>query len=282
MEEEERAQLAAELPALRGHGIAVEILEPVEVRRRLPWVTEPSFAGGCWLPESGRLAVGALIAAYLDSARARGAELWLDTEVLAVETRAGRISGVVTAAGRVPCRTLVCAAGAWAGELAATAGASPIRFQPLRRTVVSFEPPAGRRVADWPLVSFDSAAVYVGPEGEGLLCSPMDEDPVDPCDARPDPERIELALERLGRLAAPLRPDRFRTARAGLRTFAPDRRLVLGEDPTRPGFFWLAGQGGWGIETSPAYGRIAADIIAGAARAADAELVRALSPARFQ
>ncbi len=282
MEEEERGQLAAELPALRGQGIAVEVLEADEVRRRLPFVTEPSFAAGCWLPESGRLAVAALIAGYLRSARRRGAELWLDTAVTGVETRAGRLAGVVTARGPVGCRTLVCAAGAWAGELAALAGASPIPFQPLRRTVVSFDAPGGWHVADWPLVSFDSRAVYVAPEGSGLLCSPMDEDPVAPCDARPEPARIELALERLGRLAAPLRPDRIRAARAGLRTFAPDRRLVMGEDPARPGFFWLAGQGGWGIETSPAVGRIAADLIGrGAARDPDRELAAALSPARF-
>jgi D-arginine dehydrogenase len=278
----ERAELEAAVPALRRQGIAVEVLDADEVRRRLPFLTEPSFTAACWLPESGRVAVGALIAGYLESARRGGAELRLDTGVVGVESEGGRVREVVTTRGPVRCRTLVCAAGAWAGELAALAGASPIRFQPMRRTVISFDAPAGLDVASWPLVSFDSRAVYVATEGQGLLSSPMDEDPVAPCDAQPDPARVQLALERLGQLAASLRPGRIRAARAGLRTFAPDRRLVLGEDPVRPGFFWLAGQGGCGIETSPAVGRIAAELIArGAARDADAGLVRALSPARF-
>jgi D-arginine dehydrogenase len=281
MDEAERDEMTRALPWLRGHGVAVEVLEADEVRRRFPYLSEPSFAAGCWMPDSGRIAVGALIAGYLGSARRGGAELWLDAAVTGVETRAGRVCGVVTSRGPVPCRTLVCAAGAWAGELGAMAGAAPIRFQPLRRTVISFDPPAGWQVADWPLISFDARGVYVAPERDGLLASPMDEDPVAPCDAQPDPARIELALERLARLAAPLRPDRLRAARAGLRTFAPDRRLVVGEDPARPGFFWLAGQGGWGIETSPAVGRIAAALVTGAAGGADPALLAAISPARF-
>ena len=274
------AALSAGLPALRGQGIAVEVLEPDEVRRRHPFITEPDFAGASWLPDSGRIAVAALIAGYLGSAASGGAELWLDTEVTAVESEAGRVTGVVTTRGPVRCRTLVCAAGAWAGQLAALAGALPIALAPLRRTVVSFDAPDGVDAAAWPLVAHESRAIYVAPERDGLLACPMDEDPVAPCDAQPDPARVELALERLGRLAAPLRPQRIRAARAGLRTFAPDRRLVLGDDPVRPGFFWLAGQGGSGIETSPAVGRMAAEIIARGS-ASDAALAAALSPVRF-
>ncbi|HWM86565.1 MAG TPA: FAD-binding oxidoreductase [Kofleriaceae bacterium] len=275
-----RAALSAALPALGGQGIAVEVLEQDEVRRRHPFITEPDFAGAYWLPDSGRIAVAALIAGYLGSAASGGAELWLDTEVIAVESEAGRVTGVVTTRGPVRCRTLVCAAGAWAGQLGALAGALPIALAPLRRTVVSFDAPDGVDARAWPLVAYESRAIYVAPERDGLLACPMDEDPVAPCDAQPDPARVELALERLGRLAAPLRPQRIRAARAGLRTFAPDRRLVLGDDPVRPGFFWLAGQGGSGIETSPAVGRMAAEIIARGS-ASDAALAAALSPVRF-
>ncbi|HKE16143.1 MAG TPA: FAD-dependent oxidoreductase [Kofleriaceae bacterium] len=276
----ERDELAAALPALARQGIAVEILEPDEVRRRHPFITEPELAGASWLPGSGRIAVRALIAGYLDRAREAGAELWLDAGVSAVEREAGRVTGVVTARGPLGCRTLVCAAGAWAGELAALAGALPVRMQPLRRTVISFDAPAGTAVADWPLIADESRHIYVAPEGDGLLACPMDEDPIEPCDAQPHPAFIELARERLRRLAAPLSPAHIRSARAGLRTFAPDRRLVMGRDPVRPGFFWLAGQGGCGIETSPAVGRMAADLIARGATS-DPELAAMLSPQRF-
>jgi D-arginine dehydrogenase len=276
----ERERLAAALPDLARQGIAIEIVAPDEVRRRYPFITEPELAGAAWAPGSGRIEVAALIAGYLAGAREAGAELWLDAGVTAVEREAGRVTGVVTARGPLRCRTLVCAAGAWAGELAAMAGALPIHMQPLRRTVVSFDAPPGMAVRHWPLVAHESRLIYIAPEGDGLLACPMDEDPVDPCDAQPDPARIALALERLGRLAAPLRPDRIRTARAGLRTFAPDRRLVMGPDPMCPGFFWLAGQGGWGIETSPAVGRMAATMLAGGATR-DADVAARLAPERF-
>lgn len=280
MDEAERMFIAAALPEIRRRGIAAELLGPAQVRARLPWVSEPDFAGALFLPYSGRLAVGALIAGYLGAARARGVELWLGTDVVGVETAAGRVTAVETTRGRVACKRLVCAAGAWAGELARLAGAAPIAFTPMRRTVISFDAPAGFTTAGMPLLSYDSRGIYVATEGSGLLASPMEEEPVAPCDATPQPAQIELALERLGRLAAALVPRQVRAARAGLRTFAPDRRLVVGEDPVRAGFFWLAGQGGTGIETSPAVGRLAAEMITRGA-IADRALAAAISPARF-
>ncbi len=280
IDESEREELAAAVPALRRRGVAVELLEPRDTLARLPFLSERDFAGAVWLPESGRLAVGALMAGYLTSARARGVEVWLATEVLGVETSGGRVSGVDTSRGRVGCRTVVSAAGAWAAALARLAQATPVPLTPMRRTVISFAPPSGFATEGLPLVSYDSRAVYLATERGGLIASPMDEDPVPPCDAQPQPSQVRLALERLARLAAPLVPRQITGARAGLRTFAPDRRLVIGEDPARPGFFWLAGQGGTGIETSPAVGRLAAEMLT-RGTIADAELAAALSPARF-
>ena len=279
MDEGERAAFEAALPGLRHGGIAVDILSPGETLARLPFISEREFAGALHLPHSGRLAVGELMSGYLGAARGRGVDLWLDTEVLAVETAGGRVSAVETSRGRVGCHLLVSAAGAWAGALGRMAAATPVELAPLRRTVVSFDPPPGFVTEGLPLVSYDARGVYLATEGRGLIASPMDEDPVPPCDATADPAQIELALERLGRLAAPLVPRRITAARAGLRTFAPDRRLVIGEDPARPGFFWLAGQGGTGIETSPAVGRFAAALLTGGA--VDRDLAAALSPVRF-
>jgi len=128
-------------------------------------------------------------------------------------------------------------------------------------------------------VHSDDDHLYFAPESGGLLLSPMDEEPMEPCDARPDDEVIAQGLARLAGLAPSLVPQTLRRKWSGLRTFAPDRVPVVGEDPRVRGFFWLAGQGGCGIETSGALGPVAADLlVAGKTERFDA---RALSPARF-
>ena len=276
----ERGPLEASLPALRWRGIEIDVLDPRQVVALLPFITARGFAGAMSLPRSGRLMVPALMAGYLGMARARGVETWLSADVTAVEHAGGRISGIVTTRGQVRCRTLVCAAGAWAGEFGRMAQAAPIPFSALRRTVISFDAPAGAVVEGWPLVSFDSRGIYFAPEGKGLLASPMDEDPVTPCDAMPVSARVDQTIARLADLAASLRPTGLRGARAGLRTFAPDRRPVLGEDPIVPGFVWLAGQGGRGIETSPALGRLAAMLVTRGSFD-EPDLERVISPRRF-
>jgi len=107
----------------------------------------------------------------------------------------------------------------------------------------------------------------------------MDEEPMDPCDARPEELMVAEAMDRLATLAPPLVPKTLRRSWAGLRTFSPDRVHVVGEDPRVPGFFWLAGQGGCGIETSPAVGQIAADLLVDGRT--DNPVAAALAPARF-
>jgi len=157
------------------------------------------------------------------------------------------------------------------------AGAAPIALVPHRRTIVTFAAPAD--VRGWPLVQSDADRLYFAPESGGLLLSPMDEEPMEPCDARPDDEVIAQGFARLAGLAPSLVPQTLRRKWSGLRTFAPDRVPVVGEDARVPGFFWLAGQGGAGIETSGALGPIAADLlVAGKTERFDA---RALSAARF-
>jgi D-arginine dehydrogenase len=122
-------------------------------------------------------------------------------------------------------------------------------------------------------------SIYFTPEAGDLMLSPMDEEPIEPCDPSPDDSVIAAAIERFGALAPTLVPDAIRRRWSGLRSFSPDRAHVVGEDPRRPGFFWLAGQGGCGIETSPAVGRIAADLIVdGRTAIFDASRI---APARF-
>ncbi len=140
-------------------------------------------------------------------------------------------------------------------------GPSPFPLTPCRRTMVTFRAPEGFAVQGWPLVADLSHHLYFAPESAGLMASPMDQDPMPPCDVRPDEMGVALAMERLQTLAPRLAPRSIVHKWAGLRTFAPDQVMVIGEDPVVRGFFWLAGQGGAGIETSPAVGRIAADLI---------------------
>ncbi|TMB48511.1 MAG: FAD-binding oxidoreductase, partial [Deltaproteobacteria bacterium] len=217
------------------------------------------FAGAALLPDDGHIDVHALLWGYLGHAKRRGAEQRFGAEVRGVRVEAGRCVSVVTAEGEIHARWVVNAAGAWAGKLAALAGAAPIALVPHRRTIVTFAAPVD--VRSWPMVHSDDDRLYFAPESGGLLLSPMDEEPMEPCDARPDDEVIAQGLARLAGLAPSLVPQTLRRKWSGLRTFAPDRVPVVGEDPRVRGFFWLAGQGGCGIETSGALGPVAADLL---------------------
>lgn len=260
-------------------GLAFELLAPDAVRAIVPALTTSEFAGGVWIPRDGRIDVHEILTSYLRRARAAGAEVVMGAEVDGFVIEGGRCCGVRVGDCEYRARVVVDAAGAWAGRVAALAGASPMTLQPLRRTIVTFPVPSGMDVRAWPLVGSEPHTLYFAPEAGDLMLSPMDEVPMEPCDPSPDDETIAAAVERLSRLAPALRPTTLKRRWSGLRTFAPDRVHVVGEDPTLPGFFWLAGQGGCGIETSPTVGQVAADLIVGGA--SEAYDVQKLAPDRF-
>jgi D-arginine dehydrogenase len=168
--------------------------------------------------------------------------------------------------------------------VAARAGVSCIGLEPKRRTTLVFNPPAGVEIAKWPnTVAFDED-FYFKPEAGKILASPCDETPVPPCDVQPDELDIAVCIDRIQK-AADLPVRRIERAWAGLRSFVSDRAPVLGFAPEAPGFFWLAGQGGYGIQTAPAMARAAAALIASDGLPGDLRdlgLAEAtLSPARF-
>ncbi len=269
--------LGAAAAAIAQAGTRVELLSPEEAVRRVPVLVPARCAGAVLLPDDGHIDVHALLSAYLGHARRRGAEQRFGVEVRGVRVVGGRVAGVATDAGEIAARWVVDAAGAWAAHVATLAGAAPVPLVPRRRTIVTFAAPLD--VRRWPMVASDADALYFAPESGGLQLSPMDETPSEPCDARPDDLAIAAGLERLRELAPALVPRTLGRRWAGLRTFAPDRVLVVGEDARVRGFFWLAGQGGCGIETSPIVGRIAADLIVdGSTERFDAGL---LAPQRF-
>jgi D-arginine dehydrogenase len=140
--------------------------------------------------------------------------------------------------------------------------------------------PAGVDVSAWPFAKTVGDELYFAPESGRLFASPMDEGPVEPCDAQPDEYDVALAAHRVEQRTT-MRVGRIHSRWAGLRTFAPDRHLIAGFDPRADGFFWLAGQGGFGLQTSPAMAGIVESLIAGSPWPIDAVTAEDLSPARF-
>ena len=158
---------------------------------------------------------------------------------------------------------LVNAAGAWADRIATLAGVRPLGLTPLRRTIIVFDPPAALDVRDWPFVKTAADYMYMMPDAGRLLASPVDENPDEPCDAQPDELDMALAAHRVTEFTT-LEVRRITHRWAGLRTFAADRVPVAGFAPDADGFFWLAGQGGYGLQTAPAMAEIAEALATGA------------------
>ena len=159
---------------------------------------------------------------------------------------------------------LINAAGAWADPVAALAGVAPLGLRPLRRTIVVVDPPEGADVRDWPFVKTAVDDFYILSESGRLAASPVDEVEADPCDAQPEDYDIALAAWKVERYTT-LSVARIAHRWAGLRTFTADRTPAVGFDARAPGFFWLAGQGGFGLQTAPAVAEAAEALITGAA-----------------
>jgi D-arginine dehydrogenase len=266
-------------PLLADRGTVVRLLSRPECVDKVTVLSADYLDGGVFLPEDGRVDVHQLLWSYLRHASRRGVQYRCGVTVTGIRVGGGRCRAVLTTAGEFETRWVVNAAGAWAGKIGTLARAAPIPLTPHRRTIITFATPDGLDARNWPLVHNESQRLYFAPESGGLLACPMDEEPMEPCNAQPDALTIAQTIERLKQLAPPLVPKALRRTWAGLRTFVPDRVLVVGEDPLVQGFFWLAGQGGCGIETSGAVGQIAADLLLnGRTERFDGA---ALSPARF-
>ena len=267
------------VPGLRQEGVALNLLTEDEALSIIPVLSPVHFDGAILFPEDGRIDVHELLWSYLRNARRRGAVLHLGEEVKGLKEGQGRCEGVITSAGAYHANWIIDAAGAWAGNIRGWAGPSSVQLTPYRRTIITFAAPEGLEVKRWPLAADLSHELYFSPESGGLLASPMDEEPMEPCDARPDDLVVAETIERLRQVTPRLVPKAIIRKWAGLRTFAPDQAMVIGEDPVLKGFFWLSGQGGAGIETSAAVGQIASDLILeGRTALVD---VKTISPGRF-
>lgn len=198
-----------------------------------------------------RLDADAMLQGHVRTIRTNGGQVVCGSPVTAI-TRKGEGWMVDTASGGYLASRIVNAAGAWADVIATMAGASQINLEPRRRTVISFDGPEGQDVSNWPFIKTVGEGFYMLPEGSGrLLGSAMDATPCEPCDAAAEEFDIATAAHRIEQATA-LRIARIHHSWAGLRSFAPDERPVVGYAPEVPGFFWFAGQGGFGLQTSPA------------------------------
>lgn len=238
------------------------VLDGAEARQHCP-ILRPDWVAGGLLDESGHdMDVAAIHFGYLRAGKRAGMRLVTGTGEATIE-RVGDHWQVRTTAGTYTAPILVNATGAWADRVAAAAGVRPIGLAPLRRTAVLLPAPAGHDIAGWPMVIDADEEFYFKPDAGRLLLSPANEDPMEPCDALPDDIDVAIAVDRFEQ-ATTVQVARVGHSWAGLRSFVADRSPVAGFDPAAPGFFWLAGQGGYGIQMAPALARVAAALVTGA------------------
>lgn len=229
----------------------IKRLGPVQTSELVPAMKQEAIAAALLDPDGRKLDAHAMLEGHRKALRISGGELTVNARVTAIRRDSER--WIVDTPGQsYSAKMIVNAAGAWADHVAKLAGVDPIGIQPLRRTVITFDVPDGIDVSPWPFTKTVGPGFYIEPEGRGrLLACPMDEHPSKPCDAQPEEEDVALAAWRVEE-ATTLKIRRIASKWAGLRSFAPDREPVVGFDPEAKGFFWLAGQGGFGLQTSPA------------------------------
>lgn len=262
-----------------GSGVAFERIEREALQAALPGL-HSDWTIGISEPSCADIDAGGLLGAFRRKARRNGVEERLKTRLISAQRQSDGWQ-VETSDGQISCGTIVNAAGAWADDVAARCGATPLGITPYRRTVVQLRCPTAP--AHVPLVIALDGSFYFKSEGEGRLwLSPHDEIPDVPRDVAPEEMDVAVAVDRFtGVVDWPIAAVEHKWA--GLRSFAPDRLPVYGEDPELPGFFWFAGQGGFGIQTSPAAALIGASCLLGSPLpdAVRHIAVEAYSPSRF-
>ena len=254
-----------------------ELLTGEQCREVFPLLAPGAAERGIYEPRAMALDVAAIGQGYVRGARANGAVIHRQAKVSTLSRRADGWTVDTEDGARHRAPIVVNAAGAWADAVAVAAGVGGVGLTPLRRTV--FMVPAGVPTAGLPNCSEVDQSFYVNPEGTQFLCSPADETPCPPSDAKPDEVEIARAIEAIN-AATTLGVRSIGASWAGLRTFAADRNFVIGADPLADGFFWLAGQGGYGIQTAPSTARLAAALILGRDVPEDL-LARGLDPAQL-
>ena len=263
----------------------VQPLDKAAVLAMVPVLREDYVGAGLYEADATDIDVAGLHQGFLRAAKARGAETRLNADVTGIARKGDGF--VVTCASGESFETavLVNAAGAWADVVARMAGVEPVGLQPMRRTAVIVDAPEGLDIRGWPVVIDVDEQFYFKPDAGRILASPADETPADPHDAWADEMDVAICIERVQE-AADIPVQRVVRSWAGLRSFVADRSPVIGYDDTAANFFWLAGQGGYGVQTAPAAARAAGALARGrelpADIAAQGVTAQSLSPARLR
>ena len=271
---DQEAEFATEIA-----GFGMERITVAAAREIVPVLGE-AVAFAAWADHAWDIDTDLLLQGFLRLARGHGAEVRLKAEVSAIR----RVPGgwEVTAGGEViSARRLVNAAGAWVDRIAVMAGLPAIGFTPYRRSMARIPAPGGLDVSRWPMLFGCGESWYAKPDAGALIVSPAEEHLMEPHDAWADDMVLAEGLARYEEMVTePV--TRLISSWAGLRTFAPDRVLVLGPDPLDRDFIWSAGQGGYGFQTSPAASQLVADLALGRASELEAGLVESLKVDRFR
>ncbi|HZW11889.1 MAG TPA: FAD-binding oxidoreductase [Noviherbaspirillum sp.] len=254
----------ATLPKLAAHFVAVsQLVDTVswfdgeDLHKLLPCLPRDIWVAGVLEPQAQDLDVHAIHQGYLRGFRQRSGDLIVNADMISATYHAGAWR-VETTNGIFVAPYLINAAGAWADEVAKLAGVTPVGLLPQRRTAVMLDAPT--EAQSWPYFGDIAESFYVKPDAGRLLASPCDEVTVPPSDVAPEEYDVAVIANRIETMTT-LPVKRVLSKWAGIRTFAPDRTPVAGWAPGAKGFFWLAGQGGYGIQTAPAMARCCHSLI---------------------
>ncbi|MCZ2292852.1 MAG: FAD-binding oxidoreductase [Burkholderiales bacterium] len=258
----QEARLEKLLAELQATGVSVQRLDAAATFALVPVLRREGLVGAVWEPQAMDVDVDALHQGFLRGARRAGATHWLGARLASAERIDPGWRLRLEDGRELQARVIVDAAGAWADEVARRCGVAPLSIQPKRRSALAFDAPDGVDARGWPTVSGIGDDWYVKPDAGQLIGSPANADPVPPHDVQPEELDIALAIDAIQRDTT-LSIRRPRRTWAGLRSFTPDDEMAIGFDARERSFFWLAGQGGWGIQSSAATSRLAASLLLG-------------------
>lgn len=250
----------------------LEEISEAKARELFP-VLNKGYAKRSFLdPHTADMDVDLLHGGFMKLFKSRGGNLVLSARVTALS------SGwtVETTQGRFHAPIVVNAAGAWGDHIAGLAGVTRVGLQPKRRSIGVIPMPAGTAFDNWPMVTDVGETWYAKPQSGKMMVSSADATPMEPHDAYADDMAIAEGIDRL-MTATTIEVDRLEHSWGGLRTFAPDGNPVIGFDPSTDGFFWLVGQGGYGIQSAPSLSATAAALVLGQS-VPDAVMSHGLNP----
>lgn len=256
----QEAALDALETGLRATGAAIGRASAEQVLAQVPVLRAEGLLGAVTEPDAMDIDVQALHQGYLQGFRRQGGTLCCEAELMGAVRDAQGWQLTIKRGVQLRCQTLVNAAGAWADAVATLAGAEALGLQPRRRSAFTFAAPAGIDARAWPTVADIDQAWYFKPDAGQLLGSPANADPVAAHDVVAEEMDIALGIHGIEQHTS-LTIRRPQRTWAGLRTFASDGELVIGFDETCPGLFWLAGQGGYGIQSAQGAAQLAASLL---------------------